>query len=223
MIDDPNVPAPTDSLTRLQDALSRAADGEFDEALAGLALAAPGLPAGLLQAARALVGDYRMLVTQSIFSTDEFLLAKRELHRKLDTIERQQAAIQKLSAPIIDVWEGVVTVPLTGDLDGAYAQELASRLLSHIERSRIAWVIVDLTGTSQLDTTLAGHLIGISQAIRLMGAQCLVTGIGPEAAQTLVTLGVSLSGLRPLSSLREALKHCLAQTAARPTAQRRPG
>lgn len=221
MTDDAIVPVPADSLAGLHDALDRAADGDFDAALAGLARAAPGVPAGLVQAARTLIDDYRMLVAQHSFSIDEFLLAKRELQRKLGTIERQQAAILRLSAPIIDVWDGVVTVPLIGDLDGACAQDLASRLLAHIERSRVAWVIVDLTGAAELDTSLAGRLLDLSRAIRLMGADCLVTGIGPQAARTLVTLGVSLAGLRPLSSLREALKYCLAQAATRGGGDRR--
>lgn len=197
-------------LTRLRDALHRAIDGDFDDALQRLGPGEPGLTAEVEQAARALIGDYRMLVAQHSFAIDEFLVAKRELHHKLATIEQQQAAIQKLSAPIIDVWDGVVTVPLAGDIDGGHADELAARLLARIERSRVAWVILDLTGAAHLDTRLANHLITLSRAIRLMGAQCLVTGIGPQAAQTLVSLGVSLAGLRPLSSLREGLKYCLA-------------
>lgn len=210
-----------DDLTRLRDALVLASDGGFDDALLRLGAGEPGPTAEVEQAARALISDFRMLVAQHSFALDEFLAAKRELQRKLDTIELQQAAIRNLSAPIIDVWEGVVTVPLAGDIDGAYAEELASRLLARIERSRVVWVILDLTGAAQLDTRLANHLVNLARAIRLMGAQCLVTGIGPQAAQTLVSLGVSLDGLHPLSSLREGLKHCLARSRGDTAADRR--
>lgn len=206
-----------DRLTRLRDALNVAADGDFDAALQRLGAAEPGLTAEVEQAARGLISDYRMLVAQHSFAIDEFVAAKHELQRKLDTIHQQHAAIQKLSAPIIDVWDGVVTVPLTGDVDGAYADELAARLLARIERSRVAWVIVDLTGAAELDTRLANNLLQLSRAVRLMGAQCLITGIGPQAAQTLVSMGVSLAGLHPLSSLREGLKHCISRTGAAPT------
>jgi rsbT co-antagonist protein RsbR len=202
------------NLARLRDALNAAVDGDFAGALHRLGAALPGPTTEVDQAARALIGDYRTLVAQHSFAIDEFLAAKHELHRKLDTIQQQHAAIQKLSAPIIDVWDGVVTVPLSGDIDSAYAEELAARLLARIERSRVAWVIVDLTGAAQLDTQLANHLLQLSRAIRLMGAQCLVTGIGPQAAQTLVSLGVSLEGLRPLASLRDGLKFCLSRSAA---------
>lgn len=208
------VPVALDSLVRLRDAMTLAVDGAFDEALGRLAAGSPGVAGEVEQIARTLIGDFRMLVSQHAFAIDEFLSAKGELHRKLDTIHEQQAAIQRLSAPIIDVWDGVITVPLTGDLDGAYAQELTARLLARIASSRVAWVIVDLTGAARLDTVLAGHLVRLARAIRLMGAECMVTGIGPQAAQTLVSLDVSLAELRPLSSLKEGLKHCLTRTAS---------
>jgi rsbT co-antagonist protein RsbR len=209
MTESVTVSVPLDSLVRLRDALQVAIDGGFDDALARLAAEALDVPGEVGQAARALIADYQALVVQQAFSIDEFLAAKRELQRKLDTIEQQQAAIQRLSAPIIDVWDKIVTVPLT-DLDAAYADELSARLLARIADSKLAWVIIDLTGAPGMDTTLAEHLIRLAQSIRLMGAECLVTGIGPKAAQTLAALDVSLTGLHTLASLKDGLKHCIA-------------
>jgi rsbT co-antagonist protein RsbR len=207
--DDPVDPT---ALARVREAILLAADGNFAAAARLLEPPSPGALGELERAARALISDYRALVAQHSFSIEEFSASKRELLMRLDTIKEQQAAIQTLSAPIIDIWDDILMAPLTGELDPACAQDLATRLLARLGRSRVAWVILDLTGAEQIDATLAGHLVQLARAVRLMGAECLLTGLGPQAAQTLVTLAIPLEGLRSLASLKDGLKFCLART-----------
>ncbi|MBL9102517.1 MAG: STAS domain-containing protein [Myxococcales bacterium] len=206
-VDAPLEPA---AAARLREAILLTADGGFDAALALIAAPSSGPLAGLEQAVRSLIADYRGLVAHHTFSIDEFAASKRELLTRLDTIRAQQAAIRTLSAPILEIWDGVVAVPLIGELDAAGPQELAARLLARLARSRVAWVILDLTGVAEIDAALAGHLVQLASAVRLMGARGLVTGIGPGVARTLVGLDVSLAGLVALASLRDGLKHCIA-------------
>lgn len=211
MTSDPLVSVSAARLARVREALSRAAEGDFDAALGRL----DGAPADefgeIERAVRSLIIDFRLAIEQNSISIEEFSASKRELLDKLDTIEAQHAAIQRLSAPIIDVWDGVVTVPLSGVLDRSGAQELTARLLAQIRREHTAWVILDLTGATQLDREIAERLLRLASAVRLMGARCMVTGIGPQMAQILVSLGVSTDALRPVATLKEGLKLCMSR------------
>lgn len=198
-------------LALLREALGRAAEGDFDAALPGLDGATADEFGEIERAVRGLITDFRLAIEQNALSIEEFSASKRELLDKLDTIEAQHAAIQRLSAPIIDVWDGVVTVPLSGVLDSSGAQELTARLLAWIHREHTAWVVLDLTGATQLDREIAERLLRLSSAVGLMGARCMVTGIGPQIAQILVSLGVSTDALRPVASLKEGLKLCMSR------------
>jgi rsbT co-antagonist protein RsbR len=139
--------------------------------------------------------------------------SKREIEEKLATIEQQQASLRELSVPIIDVWDGILTVPLIGMLDSARGAEVTERLLLRVADSDIDWVLLDLTGIAVVDTRAAEHLMKLAQAVRLLGARCILTGIGGQVAQTLILLGISFEGLSPMRSLREALRFCLRQRA----------
>ena len=209
MVDPSIVSIPTSRLAHLRDAVLRAVEGDFDAALRALAAAPVDEFGGLERAVRELVADYRLAIDQNAMSIAEFTASQHELLAKLETIEQQHAAIQRLSAPIIDVWDGVVTVPLAGVLDADGARELTARLLAVIHRARIAWVIVDLTGATHLDVAVAQHILRLSRAVALMGARCLVTGVAPQVAHSIVALGVSAEDLRPMASLKEALKLCM--------------
>jgi rsbT co-antagonist protein RsbR len=132
-----------------------------------------------------------------------------ELRNKLELIERQQEVIRELSTPIIEVWDGVLTLPIIGLVDSVRTAEIMDDLLSAISRTRARFAILDLTGVEVVDTSTAGHLIGMIQAIRLLGAEGILTGIHPTIAQTIVSLGVDLSRVAVFAKLRDALKHCL--------------
>ncbi|MDC0715400.1 PAS domain-containing protein [Nannocystis bainbridge] len=134
---------------------------------------------------------------------------ERELLEKLELIERQQRVIHELSTPIIEVWEGVLALPIIGLVDSVRTAEIMDSLLQHVARMRARHAILDMTGIEVVDTSTANHLIGMIRAIRLLGAEGVITGINPNIAQTIVTLGVDMRGIHVFATLREALKHCI--------------
>ncbi len=211
MAHDPSIPISTARLARLRDAVDRAAQGAFAEARQVLDDAPDDELGAVERAVSGLIHDFRLAIEQNALAIDDFCASKRELLDKLDMIEAQHAAIQKLSAPIIDVWDGVVTVPLSGVLDRTGARELTAALLAWIHRERTAWVIVDLTGATRLDQEIAEHLLRLSSSARLMGARCMVTGIGPQVAQIMASLGISTDDLHPVATLKEALRRCMSR------------
>ncbi|WAS95238.1 STAS domain-containing protein [Nannocystis punicea] len=148
--------------------------------------------------------------------------AELELRNKLELIERQQEVIRVLATPIIEVWDGVLTMPIVGLIDTARTAEIMDSLLQAVTQTRARFAILDLTGVEVVDTGTASHLIKMIQAIRLLGAEGILTGIHPTIAQTMVALGIDLSRVSVHAKLRDALKHCIRSSskAAQPV---RPG
>ncbi|WAS97032.1 STAS domain-containing protein [Nannocystis punicea] len=134
-----------------------------------------------------------------------------ELRAKLDLIEKQQEVIRELSTPIIEVWDGVITLPIVGLIDSVRTAEIMDNLLQTVGRTRARFAILDLTGVEVVDTGTASHLINMIQAIRLLGAEGILTGIHPMIAQTIVALGVDLTHVAVFGKLRDALQHCIAR------------
>jgi rsbT co-antagonist protein RsbR len=129
--------------------------------------------------------------------------------QRLATIERQRLAIADLSAPIIDVWDGVLALPVVGLVDTQRSIEMTERLLQRIAESGAESVIVDLTGVDMVDTMTANHLLQMIRAASLLGAFSVLSGISPQIAQTLVQLEVELVEITTVRNLKEALKTCL--------------
>lgn len=140
-----------------------------------------------------------------IIDVSEGVLAQEELVEKLRIIEAQRDAIRSLSTPIIEVWEGVLTLPIVGLVDSARAAEITQSLLAAVVQKRCRCAILDLTGVDSLDTSTADHILKMVQAVELLGARGVLVGIRPEVAHALVTLGVDLSRIVTLSNLRQAL------------------
>ncbi|WP_245913793.1 STAS domain-containing protein [Nannocystis exedens] len=134
-----------------------------------------------------------------------------ELESKLRLIESQQEVIRELSTPIIEVWDGVITLPIVGLIDTVRTAEIMDNLLQAVVRTRARFAILDLTGVEVVDTGTASHLIGMIQAIRLLGAEGILTGIHPMIAQTIVSLGVDLTRVTVQARLRDALQYCIAR------------
>lgn len=143
-----------------------------------------------------------------------------ELQAKLDVIEQQQRLIRGLTTPIIEVWDSVLTVPMIGLVDPTRASELMDSLLQAVTRTRARFAVLDLTAIESLDTASAAGLVRLIHALRLLGAEGIVTGIHPSVAQTIVALGVDLSSIPVHADLRSALRYCIARLAA-PTDRRR--
>lgn len=128
-------------------------------------------------------------------------------------IEKLTEAVKALSTPILDVWDGVLTLPIIGVLDAARASEMTERLLERINVSDARCVIIDVTGVDELDGETAASLLRMTQAAQLLGAYAVVAGISPAVANQLVALGVLDDGpgasFKTLRSLKDALRDCL--------------
>jgi rsbT co-antagonist protein RsbR len=120
-------------------------------------------------------------------------------------IQRQQAELLELSTPVIKLWEGVLAVPMIGTLDSSRTQVVMETLLQKIVETESSLAIIDITGVPTVDTLVAQHLLKTVSAIRLMGADCIISGIRPQIAQTIVHLGIDLEGIMTKASLADAL------------------
>ena len=123
-----------------------------------------------------------------------------------DVIYRQTNEITEISTPVIRVWDGILALPIIGTLDSARTQVVMESLLQEVVESGSSIAILDISGVPTVDSLVAQHLIKTVSATRLMGAECIISGIRPEIAQTVVHLGIDLSTVITKSSLASALK-----------------
>jgi rsbT co-antagonist protein RsbR len=126
-------------------------------------------------------------------------------------IARQQQELLELSTPVIQLWDGILAVPLIGTLDSARTQTIMESLLERIVETRSGIAIIDITGVPTVDTLVAQHLLKTVAAARLMGADCIISGIRPQIAQTIVHLGVALGDVITKASLADALALALSR------------
>lgn len=120
-------------------------------------------------------------------------------------IARQQEDLLELSTPVVKVWDGILALPMIGTLDSSRTQVVMESLLERIVQTGSEVAIIDITGVPTVDTLVAQHLLKTVTAIRLMGAECIISGIRPQIAQTIVHLGVDLGGVTTKASLADAL------------------
>jgi rsbT co-antagonist protein RsbR len=124
-----------------------------------------------------------------------------------EVILRQTDEITEISTPVIRVWEGILALPIIGTLDSARTQVVMENLLQEIVASGSTIAILDISGVPAVDSLVAQHLIKTVSATRLMGAECIISGIRPEIAQTIVHLGIDLSSIVTKASMASALKY----------------
>ncbi|WP_236644170.1 STAS domain-containing protein [Sorangium cellulosum] len=166
--------------------------------------------AALLETDRATSSDLAVALATLKKEVAERERTELALREKLQLIDQQETALSTMVAPIIQVWDGVLTVPVMGGLDSQRASALMERLLGAIVDSQTRHVILDLTAVDAVDTGTADHLIRIVRAVELLGARVVVTGIRPAVAQTVVSLGMDLERIVTLRNLQEGLKACMA-------------
>ncbi|HWR30268.1 MAG TPA: PAS domain S-box protein [Negativicutes bacterium] len=128
-----------------------------------------------------------------------------ERRRAEEIVSRQAREILEVSIPVVQLWEGIVSVPLIGTLDSQRTQQLMERLLQRIVETNSSVALIDVTGVPAIDTQTAQHLIETIKAVQLLGAQVILTGIRPAIAQTLVHLGINLSNVNTRSSMASGL------------------
>ncbi|AKU99300.1 RsbR, positive regulator of sigma-B [Labilithrix luteola] len=158
-----------------------------------------------------------LLVTRDV--TEERRMDEELRHRamqladsekeKTELIERLRYAVDELSNPILEVWNDVLAMPLIGVVDSRRTAEMTERLLAEVSRTQAQFVIIDLTGVEVVDTKTADNLVKLVRSVELIGARCMLTGIKPAVAQTLVNIGVDFSRLTTLRNLRHGLREAL--------------
>lgn len=126
-----------------------------------------------------------------------------------DVIVRQQTELLELSTPVVKLWDGILALPMIGTLDSARTQIVMESLLKRIVETGSEIAIIDITGVPTVDTLVAQHLLKTVTAIRLMGAECIISGVRPQIAQTIVHLGIDLQGVQTKATLADALRAAL--------------
>ncbi|WP_132050743.1 STAS domain-containing protein [Pseudocnuella soli] len=143
----------------------------------------------------------RLMDSMGIITFETFIKGREEV------ILRQTDEITEISTPVIRVWDGILALPIIGTLDSARTQVVMESLLQEIVESGSTIAILDISGVPAVDSLVAQHLIKTVAATRLMGAECIISGIRPEIAQTVVHLGIDLSNIVTKASLASALKY----------------
>jgi rsbT co-antagonist protein RsbR len=126
-----------------------------------------------------------------------------------DVIVRQQQELLELSTPVVKLWDGILALPMIGTLDSARTQIVMESLLQKIVETGSEIAVIDITGVPTVDTLVAQHLLKTVTAIRLMGAECIISGVRPQIAQTIVHLGIDLHGIQTKATLADALRSAL--------------
>jgi rsbT co-antagonist protein RsbR len=142
----------------------------------------------------------RLLDGLGVYTTEVFQNTREGV------IRRQQQDLLELSTPVVKLWDGVVAVPLIGTLDSERTQVVMENLLQMIVESGASLAIIDITGVPTVDTLVAQHLLKTVSAARLMGAECIISGIRPQIAQTIVHLGIELQDVTTKASLADAIR-----------------
>ena len=134
------------------------------------------------------------------------IVALAFIEEREKVVRQQQEAIRELSTPVLQVREGLLILPIIGIIDSQRARQLTEQLLQGIRSSRAKVVVMDITGVANVDSKVANHMVQTVDASRLLGATVIVTGVSPEIAQTLVTIGVDLTKMNPVGDLQGGIE-----------------
>jgi rsbT co-antagonist protein RsbR len=152
----------------------------------------------------------------ALHTTDSYI------HGRDQIIGRQQEEMLELSTPVVTLWDGIVALPLIGTLDSARTQVVMESLLQAIVQTNSRFAIIDITGVPTVDTLVAQHLLKTITAARLMGAECIISGIRPQIAQTIVHLGINLQDVITKSKLADAFRLALERSGRKVVRQEKP-
>ena len=147
-----------------------------------------------------------LLDALGLYTTEVFQKSREEI------IRHQQEEMLELSSPVVKLWEGIIALPMIGTLDSARTQVVMENLLQKVVETGAQIAILDITGVPTVDTLVAQHLLKTVTALRLMGAECIISGVRPQIAQTIVHLGVDLQGVTTKANLADALALALKRT-----------
>jgi rsbT co-antagonist protein RsbR len=147
-----------------------------------------------------------LLDSMGLYTTEVYQKSREEV------IKRQQEELLELSTPVVKLWDGILALPIIGTLDSARTQVVMESLLQAIVQSNSRVAIIDITGVPTVDTVVAQHLLKTVTAARLMGADCIISGVRPQIAQTIVHLGINLMDITTKATLAAAFKVALDRT-----------
>jgi len=156
------------------------------------------------------VGNDANSVAAELWSTTELIdslglfTAEMYLKTREEVIRRQQEEMLELSTPVVKLWDGILALPIIGTLDSARTQVVMETLLENIVKTNSRVAIIDITGVPTVDTVVAQHLLKTVTAARLMGADCIISGVRPQIAQTIVHLGINLLDVTTKATLADA-------------------
>lgn len=156
---------------------------------------------------RAVKSLHKVILLATGLSVDAYYV--QSLERIQDVVSAQRQAIIELSTPVIQIWDGIVVLPLIGTIDSVRTRQIMESLLNRVVETQSEVAILDLTGVTVVDTAVANHLMKTVEAAELLGTRCILTGISPAIAQTLVHLGVDLGHITTCSSLKMGLQQAL--------------
>ncbi|MFF5875933.1 STAS domain-containing protein [Streptomyces californicus] len=163
----------------------------------------PALSDGTAEVTTAYLRLARVLDDLALLTIEAYTRTREEI------ISSQASQLMELSTPVVKLWDGVIAVPLVGTLDSARTQVVMEKLLQALVDTGSEQAIIDITGVPAVDTQVAQHLLKTVVAARLMGAECTVSGIRPQIAQTIVALGIEFGDIVTKGSLADALQHAL--------------
>jgi rsbT co-antagonist protein RsbR len=163
----------------------------------------PALRDGSAEDTKAYLQLSRVLDDLALFTIETYTRTREEI------ISAQAAQLMELSTPVVKLWDGIIAVPLVGTLDSARTQVVMEKLLQALVDTGSQQAIIDITGVPAVDTQVAQHLLKTIVAARLMGAECTVSGIRPQIAQTIVALGIEFGDIVTKATLADALKLAL--------------
>lgn len=200
-------PSFAERVKRIEDVLARVAQGDFASRLE-LSEDEDELT-NLEMGINFLIVDLRQQAQENKTKEETLLAQQRELEAKLVTIDQQAAAIRELSTPVIEVWQDILVLPIVGVVDTLRSIEIMNDLLKAVVETRAKCVIIDVTGVQVVDTKTADYLVKVVSAAGMLGARCVLTGLSPAVAQTLVEIGAELRDVRTLRNLKAGLEDCL--------------
>jgi rsbT co-antagonist protein RsbR len=151
----------------------------------------------------------QLLDRLALITTEAFMAVREEL------ISRQQQELLELSTPVVKLWDGILALPIIGTLDSARTQVVMESLLQTVVATNSKYAIIDITGVPTVDTLVAQHLLKTITAARLMGAECIISGVRPQIAQTIVHLGINLEDIVTKAKLSDALALALQKSGRR--------
>ena len=164
---------------------------------------------GIEQAINLLIDDLTHELKKSIKLKQEMEEKLMKIQEQQKTILQQQEDSMELSSPVSKVWENILILPVIGTLDSQRTQVMMEKLLQKIVATGGTTAILDITGVPTVDTQVANHLLKTVTAARLLGAECIVSGISPAIAQTIVHLGINLSNILTKATLQDAMIYAL--------------